>query len=88
MGCRESYIKEEKKIVLYFLQLCKIELKILDKQDEKIYSISNYDQIDNYISKNSKNNFKKLEKKQNVRLNFINEVNKTIFYSEEKEKDE
>jgi hypothetical protein len=41
----------------------------------------------NFIIKNSQNNFKKLERKQSVRLSFINEVNKVIFQSKEREKE-
>ncbi len=63
---------------------------------KKVYSrsficdISNYTENYNYILKNSMNNFKKLEKKQTVRLNFIQEVKKLMAHYEscDREKEE
>jgi hypothetical protein len=48
--------------------------------------MDNYD----YINKNSQNNFKKLEKKQGVRLSFIIEVKKLMVHYDscDKERDE
>ncbi len=52
---------------------------IIVRKEERNYSILNYENNFTYIMKNSSNNFKKLEKKQNVRLSFIQDVNKLIF---------
>jgi len=90
MGCKQTFVKEEKKILAFFLQTCKWEYLFIFKVklEDRNYNIINFTENYQFICKNSQNNFKKLEKKQKVRLNFIVEVNKTIFNIEDKEKDE
>ena len=53
------------------------------KNDDREYTISSYEDNYNYILKKSQNDFKKIEKKQKVRLNFVGDANKTIFSKEE-----
>ena len=51
----------------------------IDKtSDIKNYSIVNYRELTQYINQNSFNNFKILNKKQEVRENFVQEVSSLI----------
>lgn len=95
MGCKQGLVKEEKRIMAYFIALCKfIKLFILyflDLNNESmVFNILSYDQCYQFLSKNSANNFKRLERKQLVRLGFIEEVGRYIFHLDicEKERDE
>jgi hypothetical protein len=53
------------------------------KNEDRSFTILKYEENYNSILKKSQNDFKKLEKKQKVRLNFVADVNKTIFCKEE-----
>jgi hypothetical protein len=81
MGCRQSVIKEEKKILTYYITLCNIYFYLVHMKNLQ-FDITNYMTNYEYINKNSQNNFKKLEKKQGVRLNFINEVKRLMIHYE------
>ncbi len=52
------------------------------------FTIQNYEINLNTVSKKAQNYFKILEKKQKVRLNFVDDVNKRIFNPKEKEREE
>lgn len=61
-----------------------IFLKLDKTCDIKTYSITNYKELNYYIKNNSSNNFKILNKKQEVRENFVKDLN----YLFQKDKDE
>ena len=70
MGCCSTKISEEKSIYNFFINL--------NKTNKFEFTIENYDNIYEDILKKSNNNFKKLEKKQEVRIKFIKLINKYI----------
>lgn len=53
-------------------------INIVKTSDIKNYSIVNYRELTQYINQNSFNNFKILNKKQEVRENFVQEVSSLI----------
>lgn len=77
-------IKEDKRIKMFFTDLCSFLIYIDNKCEIKSYNINNYKELSHYICTNSQNNFKILNKKQEVRENFVKDLN-ILFH---KEKDE
>ena len=71
MGCRQNeQTPEEEEIYNFFYKMM--------KETEFDYTILGYEKNYDKISQLSKNKFKKLEKKQNVRIGFVKEVMKYI----------
>ena len=71
MGCKQKeQTPEESEIYLFFYKMM--------KETEFDYTIQGYDKNYEQISQLSKNQFKKLEKKQHVRIGFVKEVLKYI----------
>ena len=71
MGCRQQEQRpEENDIYLFFHKM--------EKETDFNYTIEDYDKNYDAISQLSKNKFKKLEKKQSVRIGFVNEIMKTL----------
>ena len=71
MGCRQKeQTPEEDEIYNFFYKMM--------KETEFDYTIKGYDKNYDQISQLSKNKFKKLEKKQNVRIGFVKEMTKYI----------
>ena len=71
MGCRQQEQRpEENDIFIFFHKM--------EKEADLIYTIEEYENNYDKISQLSKNKFKKLEKKQIVRIGFVNEIMKTI----------
>ena len=67
MGCRQKEQRpEENDLYIFFYKMM--------KETEFEYSIKNYEKNYEQISISSKNKFKKLEKKQSVRIGFVNEI--------------
>ena len=67
MGCRQKEQRpEENEIYIYFHKM--------EKETEFNYTIEDYDKNYEQIAQLSKNIFKKLEKKQTVRIGFVNEI--------------
>ena len=67
MGCKQKeQTPEESEIYLFFYKMM--------KETEFNYTIKGYEENYDKISQLSKNRFKKLEKKQNVRIGFVKEV--------------
>ena len=80
MGCCSTKISEEKSIYNFFINL--------NKTNKFEFTIENYDNIYEDILKKSNNNFKKLEKKQEVRIKFIKLINKYIKNIQKNENEE
>ena len=71
MGCRQQEQRpEENDIYIFFHKM--------EKETEFNYTIEDYEKNYDKISKLSKNKFKKLEKKQSVRIGFVSEIMKTL----------
>jgi len=71
MGCRQQEQKpEENEIYIFFHKM--------EKETEFKYTILEYDKNYEKIQNLSKNKFKKLERKQSVRIGFIDEIMKTL----------
>ena len=71
MGCRQQEQRpEENDIYIFFHKM--------EKEAELNYTIEDYEKNYDKISQLSKNKFKKLEKKQSVRIGFVNEIMKTL----------
>ena len=71
MGCRQQEQRpEENDIYIFFHKM--------EKEAELTYTIEEYENNYDKISQLSKNKFKKLEKKQSVRIGFVNEIMKTL----------
>ena len=71
MGCRQKEQRpEENEIFIFFHKM--------EKDTEFNFTIEEYEKNYDIISQLSKNKFKKLEKKQSVRIGFINEIMKTL----------
>ena len=71
MGCRQQEQRpEENEIYIFFHKM--------EKEVEFNYTIEDYEKNYEQISQLSKNKFKKLEKKQSVRIGFVNEIMKTL----------
>ena len=71
MGCRQQEQKpEENEIYIFFHKM--------EKETEFKYAILEYDKNYEKIQNLSKNKFKKLERKQSVRIGFIDEIMKTL----------
>ena len=71
MGCRQQEQRpEENEIYIFFHKM--------EKEVEFNYTIEDYEKNYEKISQLSKNKFKKLEKKQSVRIGFVNEIMKTL----------
>ena len=88
-NCCSKKNPKYKEIFDYFNQICKIYFyinKIIDKTQNFKYTILNYDENYENILKYSKNNFYIIEKKQKVRIKFINEIIKPKNNRHEKEK--
>ena len=71
MGCRQQEQKpEENEIYIFFHKM--------EKETEFKFTIPDYDKNYEKILNLSKNKFKKLERKQSVRIGFIDEIMKTL----------
>lgn len=71
MGCRQQEQKpEENEIYIFFHKM--------EKETEFTFTISDYEKNYDKILNLSKNKFKKLERKQSVRIGFIDEIMKTL----------
>ena len=71
MGCRQQEKRpEENEIYIFFHKM--------EKDTEFNFTIPDYKKNYDKIANLSKNKFKKLEKKQNVRIGFINEIMKAL----------
>jgi hypothetical protein len=71
MGCRQQEQRpEENDIYIFFHKM--------EKETEFNYTIEDYEKNYDKISQLSKNKFKKLEKKQSVRIGFVSEIMKTL----------
>ena len=71
MGCHQKEKRpEENDIYIFFHKM--------EKDVDLNYTIEDYDKNYDQISKLSKNKFKKLEKKQSVRIGFVNEIMKNL----------
>ena len=71
MGCRQKeQTPEEDEIYNFFYKMM--------KETDFDYTIKGYEKNYDKISQLSKNKFKKLEKKQNVRIGFVKEVVKYV----------
>ena len=71
MGCRQQEQKpEENEIYIFFHKM--------EKETEFKFTIPDYDKNYDKILNLSKNKFKKLERKQSVRIGFVDEIMKTL----------
>lgn len=80
MGCCHPEIKPEENVIYSFFHK-------MEKEKQFNFTIEKYEENYDIIINLSSNKFKKLKKKQQVRLGFVNEIMKNInkIYTEEKE---